>query len=297
MTPRAAVAPSNAKAATWMAGWLALMLVLLVAGREAARELTVFEIMELRSLIGIVLLYPLVHMNGGLASMKTARPLTHIGRNILHYGAQYGWFLALTMIPLAQVVAIEFTMPIWTALLAVSFLGEKLNVWKVLAIVLGLVGVVIIVQPGVAEVSPGQLIVVAAAVGFGAAIVMVKSLTRTDSPVVIIFWMLIIQSVIGLIPAAYYWRFPSAHVWPWIVVLSFCGTYSHYCFTQAMRYADATVVVPMDFLRVPLSAAVGWLVYSERLNAATILGAALILTGNLLNLKRSDSPAATESKA
>ena len=128
---------------------------------------------------------------------------------------------------------------------------------------------------------------VLAALGFGVAIVMVKSLTRTDSVVVIIFWMLVIQSLIGLIPAIYYWHAPSAHAWPWIVVIAFCGTYSHYCMTRAMRYADATVVVPMDFLRVPLSAAVGWLVYSERLDAATIAGAALILTGNLLNLRRS----------
>lgn len=282
-----AVPPSNAKAASWMVGWLTLMLVLLVAGRELSRELDVFLIMELRSAIGLIMLSPLIVMNGGFASLKTARPLQYLGRNIVHYAAQYGWFLALTLIPLAQVVAIEFTMPIWTALLAVGFLGERLNAWKILAIVLGLVGVVIIVQPGAAPVSPGQLVMVLAAVGFGVSIVMMKSLTRTDSVVAIIFWMLVIQSLIGLLPAYHYWRWPSAQAWPWVIVIAFSGTYSHYCVTQAMRYADTTVVVPMDFLRVPLSAAVGWLIYSERLDAATIAGAALILTGNLLNLKRS----------
>jgi drug/metabolite transporter (DMT)-like permease len=285
--------PSNAKAAGWMAGWLAAMLLLLIAGREATRELNVFQIMEMRSVIGLFMLYPLVHMNGGFASMKTSRPLVHICRNVVHYAAQYGWFVALTLIPLAQVVAIEFTMPIWTALLAVSFLGERLNVWKILAIVLGLVGVIIILQPGAAQISTGQLIMVMAAVGFGVGIVLVKSLTRTDSAVVIIFWMLIIQSAIGLIPALYSWQWPSVHIWPWIFLIAFSGTYSHYCFTQAMRYADATVVVPMDFLRVPLSAAVGWLIYSERLDAATVVGAALILTGNLLNLKRSRTAVST----
>lgn len=276
-----------------MAGWLALMLVLLVAGRETTRELSVFQIMEMRSVIGLLMLYPLVHMSGGLAGMKTSRPLQYIGRNVIHYGAQYGWFLALTLIPLAQVVSIEFTMPIWTAVFAVSFLGERLNIWKILAILLGLVGVIIIVQPGAAQVSPGQLIMVLAAVGFGASVVMMKSLTRTDSVVVIIFWMTIVQSAIGLIPAVYTWHWPSAYAWPWIIVIAFAGTYSHYCMTQAMRFADATVVVPMDFLRVPLSAAVGWLIYSERLDAATLIGAALILMGNLLNLKRSaPAPAA-----
>jgi drug/metabolite transporter (DMT)-like permease len=284
-----APAPSNAKAAAWMAGWLAAMLVLMVAGREIARELDIFQLMELRSTIGLFMLAPLVHRNGGLMSMRTARPLQHIGRNIVHYGAQYGWFVALTLIPLAQVVAIEFTMPIWTALLAVSFLGERLNIWKVLAIALGLVGVVIIVQPGAAALSPGQIIMVVTAVGFGISIVMVKSLTRTDPAVVIIFWMLVIQSALGLWPAIHVWRWPSGYTWFWVIVIAFCGTYSHYCLTQAMRYADATVVVPMDFLRVPLSAAVGWLVYAERLDLATVVGGVLILTGNLLNLKRSST--------
>lgn len=291
-----AMQPSNAKAAGWMAGWLAAMLLLMVAGREITRELNVFQLMELRSVIGLLMLYPMIHAYGGLPAMRTSRPLQHIGRNILHYAAQYGWFLALTLIPLAQVVAIEFTMPIWTAVFAVLFLSERLNAWKILAIVLGLIGVIIIVNPTSAQVSSGQLLMVVVAIGFGASIVMVKSLTRTDSGVAIVFWMLVIQSAIGLLPAAYYWQWPSAHLWPWILVIGFSGTYSHYCMAQAMRYADATVVVPMDFLRVPLSATIGWLLYSERLEAATVIGAALILTGNLLNLKRSGTAAPVQAK-
>ena len=94
------------------------------------------------------MLYPLIHRNGGFAAMKTARPLQHIGRNLIHYAAQLGWFYALTLIPLGQVVSIEFTMPIWTAILAASFLGERMTVWKILAIVLGVIGVVVIVRPG-----------------------------------------------------------------------------------------------------------------------------------------------------
>src|SRR4051812_12105500 len=280
--------PSKPKAALWMAGWLTLMLIVAVAGRETTRELNVFQIMEVRSVLGFLMLYPLLHASGGFAAMKTARPLQHIARNLIHYAAQLGWFFALTLIPLGQVVAIEFTMPIWTALLAASFLGERINLAKTLAIALGLIGVAIIVRPSTSGVDPGQLIALAAAVGFGTSIAMMKSLTRTETTLRIIFWMLVIQSAAGLLPSLYSWHWPSAWVWGWLVVIAFCGTFSHYCMARAMLYADATVVVPMDFLRVPLTAAAGWLLYAERLDAFTVLGAALILAGNLLNLRSSD---------
>ncbi len=279
--------PSNLKAAFWMAGWLSAMLVMAIAGRETTRELDVFQIMEMRSILGLFMLYPLIHLGGGFTALKTARPWEHIGRNVAHYGAQFAWFVSLTLIPLAQVISIEFTMPIWTAILAVAFLGERMGLWKNLAVVLGVVGVVLIVRPGTNEVVPGQLIALAAAVGFAISVTMVKSLTRTDSVVVILFWMLVIQSAIGLVPALAVWRWPSPPAWGWIVVIAFLGTYSHYCLTRAMLHADATIVVPMDFLRVPLTALAGWLIYGERLDTFTILGAALILSGNLLNLKGS----------
>src|SRR6202030_4143189 len=244
--------PSKPRAALWMAGWLALMLIVAVAGRETTRELNVFEIMEARSVLGFFMLYPLVRMNGGFAAMRTSRPLQHTGRNLIQYGAQLGWLFALTLIPLGQVVSIEFTMPIWTAILAAGFLGERMTVWKVAAIVLGVIGVIVIVRPATGEINPGQMIALGAAVGFGISMALVKSLTRTESALSIIFWMLVVQSAAGFFPTLYVWVWPSAHAWGWMVVIAVCGTFSHYCLASAMRYADATVVVPMDFLRGPL---------------------------------------------
>jgi drug/metabolite transporter (DMT)-like permease len=277
--------PSKTKAAMWMAGWLTLMLVIAISGREAMRDMNVFQLMEARSILGFFMLYPLIHASGGWSILKTARVHMHIARNLIHYGAQLGWFFALTLIPIGQVVAIEFTMPIWTAILAAAFLGERMTVWKITAIVLGLIGVIVIVRPATGEVNPGQLIALAAAVGFGISVAMVKSLTRTEQTLAIIFWMLVVQSAAGLLPSLYVWTWPPAHVWVWVVLIAFCGTFSHYCMARAMLHADATVVIPMDFLRVPLTATAGWLIYSERLDLYTVLGAVLILTGNLLNLK------------
>jgi len=269
-----------------MAGWLSLMLVVAVAGREATRELQVFELMLLRSVIGLFLLYPLVRANGGFASIRTTRLRAHGLRNAVHYSAQFGWFFALTLIPMAHVVAIEFTMPLWTALLAAAFLGERFTAWKGLAVALGLVGVLMIVRPNAGGISTGEAIAFAAAIGFAVSVTMTKSLTRTESPVTIIFWMLVLQSVLGLVPALSVWQWPSAAVWPWVLLVAFGGTFSHYCMARALRHADATVVVPMDFLRVPLTAAAGWWLYSERFDLLTALGATLILAGNLVNLMR-----------
>jgi len=277
--------PSKPKAALWMAGWLSLMLVVVVAGREAMGELNVFQLMELRSGLGLIMLYPLIGLSGGFAALKSSRALTHLSRNLIHYAAQLGWFFALTLIPIGQVVAIEFTMPIWTAILAASFLSERMTSWKIAAIVLGLVGVIVIVRPSAGEINQGQLIALGAAVGFGVSMALVKSLTRTESALAVLFWMLVVQSVAGFLPTLYVWAWPPTYVWGWVAVISVCGTFAHYCLASAMRYADATVVVPMDFLRVPLTAAAGWLLYSERLDGWTVLGAALILFGNLLNLK------------
>jgi len=279
--------PSKPMAALWMAGWLALMLIIAIAGREALRELNVFQLMLMRSAIGLCLLYPLIHRSGGFSVVRTQRLPQHIARNSIHFCAQLGWFFALTLIPIGQVVAIEFTMPIWTAILAAMFLGERMTISKFCAIVFGLVGVVMIVRPATGEINPGQLIALAAAVGFGISIAMVKSLTRTEQTVTIVFYMAAVQLAGSLLPGLYAWIWPSLTAWGWAIVVAFCGTFSHYCMTRAMLYADATVVVPMDFLRVPLTAMAGWLLYSERLDAFTVFGAALILTGNLVNLRAS----------
>lgn len=269
-----------------MALSIASFLGMTVAGRETTNALNVFQVTELRSVVGFIILLPLVMASGGFSAMRTKRPMQHVARNVVHYMGQAGWLYALTLIPLAELVSIEFTTPIWTAILAVMFLGEKLSARKLIAIAFGMLGVLVIVRPGMGTIATGHLIVLCAAVSFGISIVMVKSLTRTESVVRIIFWMLVVQSIIGFIPAWIEWRNPPLALWPWIVAIAFTGMSSHFCLARALTYADATLVSPMDFLRLPFTALVGWLIYSENVDAFTIAGAALILLGNLVNLRR-----------
>src|SRR5688572_2161427 len=288
---------STVLAALWMTGWLAAMVLLAIAAREAGQLLHVFQIMEIRSLVGLVLFVPMIASTGGLRMMRTGHFGAHFARNSVHYGAQFLWFVAIMMIPIAEVVAIEFTGPVWVALLAVVVLGERMTAARIAAVVLGTVGVLIIVRPGLDHVELGQVVALVAAIGFAGSIILVKSLTRTESVVSIIFWMLIIQSVIGAIPAAMVWQTPPSAAWPWLVVIAICGTYSHFCMAHALRHADATTVVPLDFLRVPLTAIAAWLVFSERFDVFTVLGAAVILGGNLLNLRRGAAPSSPQKHA
>ncbi|MBZ0215144.1 MAG: DMT family transporter [Fimbriimonadaceae bacterium] len=274
---------STLKAALWMAGWLSCTLLMTVAGRELTNELPVFVVMLLRTMFGALLLLPFVLYFG---AMRTNRLKLHVIRSAVHYTAQYSWFYALSAIAIAQVISIEFTLSIWTAILAAIFLGEKLTGSRILAITLGFSGILIITRPGMAEIELGQYVALYAAVGFAITLTMTKSLTGTDSALTVIFYMMAVQTLIGVIPAIYVWQWPSPANWPWVLVIAVVGTVSHYCLTRAMACADATVVVPMDFLRVPLTALVGYLVYNEQIDIFLAFGAVLILSGNMLNLKR-----------
>lgn len=277
---------SIAKAAAWMMASIALFLLMAVSGREVTREIDVFQAMEMRSVIAFFILLPFVFREGGFRAMRTGILPSHIARNVAHYVGQFAWLMGITLIPLAQVIAIEFTAPIWAALMAAAFLGERLTWRKCVAIGFGLVGVLLIIKPGAAPLDPGHLVVLGAAFFFAVSFIATKFLTRTDSATKIIFWMLIIQSIIGLIPALRAWTWPSAGVWPWIFVIAFTGTFAHFCIAKALAHADATVAMPMDYLRVPLSAAIGYFMYAEGVDALMAVGATLILAGNLFNLRR-----------
>ncbi|WP_368911828.1 DMT family transporter [Taklimakanibacter deserti] len=274
---------STAQAAIWMGGWLVNTLALSVAGRELGHDIPVFVTMIFRSVIAVAILTPIVLYYGGFSGRFTNLRL-NIVRNIVHYGAQYSWFMALALIPLAQVVAIEFTMPIWGALIAALFLGEKLNRFKLTAIALGFVGILLIVKPGTAHIDEGHAVALLAAVGFAISVAMTKIITRTDSALTVIFLMFLIQTVIGAVPAYLVWKWPEPHNWVWVAVVALAGTFSHYCLSKAISLADMTIVTPLDFLRVPLTVLVGYWIYREGFDFYSIIGTLLILGANTLNL-------------
>ena len=276
---------SISQAALWMAGWLGATLAMTVAGRELGQDIPVFVLMLFRSLIATAILAPIVLAQGDVITRLSQFRL-HVVRNVIHYGAQYAWFSALLLIPLAEVISIEFTTPMWVAILAAFFLGERLNTFKIAAIGLGFAGILMIVRPGAATADVGHILALAAALGFGSAITLTKFITRRDSALTVIFLMFAIQSVIGAVPAFLVWKWPHAESWAWVAVVGLAGTFSHFCLSKALSLADASVVIPMDFLRVPLTALLAYWLFHEGLDAYSILGAALILGANVVNLAK-----------
>jgi drug/metabolite transporter (DMT)-like permease len=225
----------------------------------------------------------------------TRKPLLHFVRNCSHFAAQFFWFAAVALIPLAEVVSIEFTMPIFTAILAALLLGERLTTRRLLAIGLGFIGVLVILRPGVVAISTGALAALAAAVGFSLSVTLVKKLTGSEGVLTILahmFWTQAALSaglmlILWLLPGGLFtWVWPSFQLYPFIALLGVVGSAGHYCLTQATAAVDATVVAPLDFVRVPLTALMGFALYGEPLTVFLLIGAALILIGNLTNRGR-----------
>ena len=270
-----------------MLGAVASFSCMAVGGREVAGQLDTFELMFCRSLIAVAILIPFGLATRRLTEVRTNRLGLHLVRNLFHFTAQNLWFYALAFIPLAQLFAIEFTTPIWIALLAPLLLGEALTRWRVIAAVLGFTGILVIAQPGYAPLNIGHLTAALSTLGFCGSIMMTKALSRTETTYCILFWLAVTQAFYGAVTVLHdgEMTMPGMDVLHWVVLVGVCGLTAHICLTRALMLAPASVVAPMDFARLPIIAVVGWLVYLEPLTLAVAGGAALILIANTINLR------------
>ena len=277
-----------ARVVLWMMGALVSFSIMAVSIRELSRAgLSIFEILAIRSGVALLVLLALLALRPDVRLHAIPRRMgLHLFRNTIHYASQFLWALSLTMLPLATVFALEFTMPAWTAMLAVWFLHERMTASRCGVVVLGLIGVLVILRPGIASFNPAAILVLMAAFGYAITMITTKKLTITETTFAIIFWMAVIQfplSLIGSNPAAFL-NLDTRHILPAMGVGT-AGLTSHYCLSNAFRSGDATLVVPLDFMRIPLIAVVGWAFYGERLDIFVLLGALIIVSGVLWNLR------------
>jgi drug/metabolite transporter (DMT)-like permease len=272
-------------AALWMLGAVVSFSTIAVAGREAFRELDVYQVLFYRSVIGLVLFMTYGALSkGGFRQFRTKRIKQHAVRNMIHLVGQFGWFFALGLIPLAQLFALEFTTPLWIAMLAPLVLGERLTRMRLTALALGFAGVMVILRPGLETVNLGSVAMLIGAVGFAGGMIMTKRLAPTEPPMTILFYMALMQTPVGLLLAFNGLQWPGLTTCFWLVLISILGYTAHFCIVRAMSLADAIVVAPMDFIRLPLIAVVGVMLYGEPLELWVLAGGALVLLGNYGNL-------------
>jgi drug/metabolite transporter (DMT)-like permease len=270
-----------------MIGTLLSFCVMAVAIRSLWGTLTIMEILAVRAAIGLAITGLAAAIRPELRHTITRRRLgLHFVRNSIHFGSQYLWAMSLVLLPLATVFSLEFTMPAWTMLLAPLLLGEHMTQSRVGAVILGLAGVFVILRPGIESFQPAALLVLTAAFGYAVQNIATKKLTATESTFAIVFWMNVIQLVLAFALAGPFFvgKIGLTQL-PAILGLGCAGVFAHFCLSNAFRSGDASVVVPLDFMRIPLIAVIGWWLYAESLDLYVFAGALLIITGIVWNLR------------
>ena len=265
----------------WMTGALLSFSTMAVSIRGLATTLHIFEILAIRNASGLVILLAIGLAKPDLLfSVNLRRARLQLARNVIHFGAQYLWALSVTLLPLATVFALEFTMPAYAAILAVVFLHERMTAGRIGVVVLGFLGVLVILRPGITSVNPAALLVLTAALGFAVSLIQTKALTTSETTYAIVLWMNAVQLPLALTGSEFrnFLNLGEAQALP-LLGVAVSGLTSHFCLTQAFRSGDATVVVPLDFMRIPLIAFVGWWLYGEALDAWVFAGAGLIVLG------------------
>ncbi|TWX72177.1 DMT family transporter [Colwellia demingiae] len=278
-----------------MSGALASFCILAIGARELSGELTIAQSLCIRSAIGLVFLSVVYFIRSRILKDKQLKSLTrqprvnvfklHLFRNGFHFIAQYGWFFGIGLLPLAEVFALEFTVPIWTLLIASFFLDEKVTMNKLIAIFLGTLGVLAIVRPGYALIDYASIIVLGSAICFAISHTTTKSLAKTESPLTILLFMCLVQLPIGLFLSLSNWVWPQGEQWLWLTVIGLSALSAHYCLANAMKYAEITTIITLDFFRLPLIAMVGVFFYNEAFELPLLIGGALMLIGNLVGVR------------
>ncbi|WP_295508495.1 DMT family transporter [uncultured Sulfitobacter sp.] len=274
------------KAALWMIGSISSFSAMAVAGREVSGVYDTFEIMMYRSAVGVLVVVTLAFATGAWRQINTRNLGLQIGRNLAHFTGQNLWFYAVTVIPLAQVFALEFTSPLWVIVLSPLILGEKLTKIRALAALMGFVGILVVARPTVEGINAGVITAASSAIFFAFTIMLTKRLTRSQTITTILFYLTVTQLVFGLVTAGYDGDIvlPDMTHGPLLLLIGVAGLLAHYCLTNALSIAPATVVVPIDFIRLPVIAIIGMLVYAEALDIWVFVGAAIIFIGNYINL-------------
>ena len=271
----------------WMLGAMISFTLMAASGRELFSSLDTFEIMLYRSLVGILLVLAFGKYFKTLNQIRVENLSLHFIRNISHFGGQNFWFYAIALIPFSQLFAFEFSTPLFIVFLAPIFLGELLTKEKLIAAATGFLGIMLVARPDLNTISWALIAAFLLPICFAATAIATKLLTRKFSLTCILFWLVIMQTLFSLICVGYDFdiKIPTKSDLPFLLVVSITGLTAHLCMTKAFSLAPVSVVMPIDFVRLPLISMVGFLFYNEVLTWYIVLGSVLVFIGNYINIK------------
>jgi drug/metabolite transporter (DMT)-like permease len=253
--------------------------------RKSSENIHIMEVIFFRNLLACLIIIP-VMCSSGLASFKMNRPGLFVWRAVFGSIGMFAGFASITLIPLAQATAISFTTPIFITILAFFLFGEVLKIRRVAAIFIGFIGMLIIVQPTAGGISLGVILAFIGAFFHSINSLIVKQLTAKESANAIVVWMVIMLVPISIVPAIFVWEWPSALTWLYLWCLAFCGTLGHSFFTRAYSLADITSLQPFEFIKLPMTAFLAWVIFSELPGYWTWVGGIIIFFSTVYITRR-----------
>ncbi len=266
----------NLRGIFWMAVTGILFVAVTAIVRHLGTDMNAVQAAFIRYVFGLILLVPILFRIGNFARERKIMGL-HAARGVIHGIGVMLWFFAMAKIPIAEVTALGFTAPIFTTLGAAFFLGEKLHLHRVGAVLIGFGGALIVLQPGFQAINIGSIAQLTAAPLFACSFLIAKRLTRTESSPAIVAYLSIFVTLTLLLPALMVWRTPTLIELGWLFAIAACATAGHVTLTQALKSADITVTQPIQFLQLVWATLLGLTLFGEQPEIWTWVGGGIIV--------------------
>ena len=271
----------------WMLGFIINITIMALCIKELSYKYSSFEIQNFRNFFSIIILLIIFFINKN-SKLNSYQLKNNFIRNIFHFIGQSCWTWGLTILPLALVFSLEFTMPIWASIIAILFLKEQITLNKILFLIIGLIGTFTILLPDTNHISIYNIIVLFSAIAYAFAHNFTKKLTKTDSILSILFFMSLFQLPLSFIGSLIIGEinFYILNELPLIIFLTITSLLAHLSLSSALKNSDASIILPIDYIRLPLIAFIGWYYYNEIMTNNIIIGSCLIIFGAILFVKK-----------
>jgi drug/metabolite transporter (DMT)-like permease len=286
--------PASVRGALWMCAAATAFALMITLVRHLTEGLHPLQVVFLRTAFGLVAMLPWL-LRQGIGVLRTSRLRLHLLRALIGIFAMIGWFTTLSLMPLAEATALSFTAPIFTSVLAVLLLGEVMRLRRWSATVIGFLGAVIILRPGVEAIEPAALLAVATAAIWASSTILIKVMARTESAGAITTYMVLLTTPMTLLAALFVWQHPSLEQLGWAALLGAAGSTGHFCMSRALATADATVVAPLDYLRLPIVALIAFIAFGEVPGIWVWVGGSVIAASSVYIAQRESRAKGTQN--